>query len=281
MAYIQLSNVTFQYEFGDRPVLNGIDLSIDKGEYVVITGKTGSGKSTLSHCFNGLIPSAVDGTFTGEVLIDGQNTKLVSLSTLSKQIGIVFQNPESQLVGLSVEEDLLFALENFGYSTSLIKERIEWALSVVGMSEYRHQSPRSLSGGQKQRVIIASVLALQPEILVLDEPTAELDPEAKSSILQILKTLNQTHQITVILFEHDMERVVQYATRMIVLDHGTIAFDDRPEVVFQHIQELTTLGVTIPPVCQLFHALQEKRLYQGQIPIDLTQAADILRGLLK
>ncbi len=280
MAYITLKNVTFQYEFGHHLVLNGIDLSINKGEYVVITGKTGSGKSTLSYCLNGLIPNAVDGDFTGDVIIDGHNTKMIKLSDLSKMIGIVFQNPESQIYGLSVEEDLLFALENFGYDKETIQKRITWALDVVGMTDYMVQSPFSLSGGQKQRVIIASVLALQPDIIVLDEPTAEIDPEGKSEILGILKKLNQDYQITVILFEHEMERVIQYASRMIVLDHGKIAFDDTPHQVYQHVDALRGLGVRIPHLCELFDKMKKKGLYQGAIPIDIQEAETIIRRML-
>lgn len=281
MSYISLNTISFQYEFGHHHVLDQLSLSIEKGEYVVITGKTGSGKSTLSFCLNGLIPNAVDGTFTGDVIIDGRNTKFTKLSDLSRRIGIVFQNPESQIYGLSVEEDLLFALENFGYDKETIRERIRWALEVVGMTDYIHQSPFSLSGGQKQRVIIASVLALQPEIIVLDEPTAEIDPEGKSEILAILKTLNQDFNITVLLFEHEMERVVHYASRMIVLDQGTIAYDDTPKNVFQNIESLRTLGVRIPHICELFYQLKQRGFYHGMIPIDLDEAEPLIRSILK
>lgn len=150
-----------------------------------------------------------------------------------KKVGIVFQNPESQIYGLSVEEDLLFALENFGLDVKTIKERIDWSLKVVDMTEYIYQSPFALSGGQKQRVIIGSVLALQPDIIVLDEPTAEIDPEGKSEILKILKELNQKHNITVVLVEHEMERVIRYADRLIVLNEGNLIVNDSPKMHFK------------------------------------------------
>ena len=280
MSYIDMKNVTFQYEHGIDKVLKDVNLEIDKGEYVVITGKSSQGKSTLGFCFNGLIPGAVDGVYEGNVTIDGLNTVEEKVSTISEKVGIVFQNPESQIFGLSVEEDVLFALENFGIEKEEITKRIEWSLKVVRMNEYLKRSPFELSGGQKQRVIIGSVLALRPDIIVLDEPTAEIDPKGKSEILAILKELNEKHNITVILIEHDMERVIPYASRFIVLEDGKIVVNDTPYNAFQDVDNLMKKGVRVPEICKLFHSLKKSHKYDGDIPITLEDAKQKLKEVM-
>lgn len=280
MSYIDMKDVTFQYEHGNEKVLKNIHLEIDKGEYVVITGKSSQGKSTLGFCFNGLIPGAVDGFYEGTVMIDGLNTKEEKVSTISEKVGIVFQNPESQIFGLSVEEDVLFALENFGIEKDEITKRINWSLKVVNMYEYLKQSPFELSGGQKQRVIIASVLALRPDIIVLDEPTAEIDPKGKSEILAILKELNEKHHITVILIEHDMERVIPYATRLLVIENGNIVVNDTPYNAFQDVALLMEKGVRVPEICKLFYTLKKHNKYSGDIPITLKDAKTKLKAVM-
>lgn len=280
MAYIELKNLHFQYEYGEEEVLKNLNLSINKGEYVVITGKTSAGKSTLSFCLNGLIPHSVDGKLRGDIAIDDLDVKKSRLGDISRKVGIVFQNPESQIYGLSVEEDVLFALENFGFDNATIKKRIEWALHAVDMEPYIHRSPFDLSGGQKQRVIIASVLALQPDIIVLDEPTAEIDPQGKSDILRILRILNEEHGITIVLVEHEMERVVEYADRILVMDQGSIELSGTPKSVFQNIRKLESLGVKIPPVCRLFNTLKEKGYYEGEIPVSIKDAQERLEALI-
>ncbi len=279
MSYIELKDVRFKYEFGNDEVLKGLSLSIEKGEYVVITGKTSAGKSTLSYCLNGLIPLSVDGRFRGSIRINDVNVKEAKIGDIAKQVGIVFQNPESQIYGLSVEEDIVFALENFGFDNQTIKERIDWALKAVDMEGYLLRSPFDLSGGQKQRVIIASVLALQPDIIVLDEPTAEIDPQGKSEILRILRKLNQQHNITIVLVEHDMERIIDVADRVIVMHEGKVEIDGTPKSVFQNVPRLKELGVKIPPVCELFQLLKDEGRYRGMIPVTLDEAAAIIGGV--
>ncbi len=251
MSLISIENVVFSYE-KNRPVIDGVSFNVEKGEYIALIGHNGSGKSTLSRLLNGLLVPE-----SGKVVVDGFDTsKKSSLFEVRKRVGVVFQNPDNQLVASIVEDDVAFGPENLGLNREEIAERIEFALSSVGMENFRHSSPERLSGGQKQRIAIAGVLALKPLVLVLDESTSMLDPAGRKEVLNVVKKLNAEHGVSVIAVTHYMDEVVD-ADKVIVLDHGKIALSGTPEYVFSKKDALRTLGLELPLSTQIAEKLKE------------------------
>ena len=236
-------------------VLREINLEISAGEFVSIMGATGVGKTTLCLALNGIVPHSTGGTIRGDVYIDGLNTKRHPVTDLAQRVGVVFQEPETQLFNVSVEAEIAFGLESLGVPNVEIDERITWALSVVSMSEFRARSPFDLSGGQKQRVAIASILAMSPKILVLDEPTASLDPVGKTEVFSIVRELRQQHGMTIVMVEHESERIAEFSDRVIVLGDGNVQIASTPEDVFTKVNEMRALGLSIPQVSELAHTL--------------------------
>lgn len=254
MSQIVLKGVSYSYSLGEGhslKALKNLSFSVEKGQFVALVGMNGSGKSTLAKLLNGLfIPSS------GEVLIDGLSTSdEKNTFEIRKKAGMVFQNPDNQTVATIVEDDVAFGPENIGLPREEIVERVNYALDAVGMSEYRNRSASKLSGGQKQRVAIAGVLAMRPDILILDESTSMLDPNGRKEIMDIAGTLNK-QGITVVNITHNMEEAV-LADRIIVLRKGRIAVDGTPEEVFSS-GLLEACGLTLPPVSQLSEKLKSK-----------------------
>lgn len=255
--FISVENLTFAYVDDSseaqvkNEVLHNISLEIKKGEFVAVLGHNGSGKSTLAKMLNAIyVPDS------GEVIIDGMNTKDEgNLYDIRKTVGMVFQNPDNQIVATVVEEDVAFALENVGVPSQEIRQRVDEALKTVGMYKYREHAPHKLSGGQKQRIAIAGVLAMKPECIVLDEPTAMLDPIGRKEIMDTIKRLNEMG-VTIVLITHYMDEAVQ-AKRVIVIDSGKIIADDVPKKVFADMQGLRNVGLDVPQVTELVHALIE------------------------
>ena len=236
--------------------LDDINLSIPDGQFVGIIGHTGSGKSTLMQHLNGLLKGS-----SGRILFDGQDiyAKDYQLKELRRQVGLVFQYPEHQLFEIDVFSDVCFGPKNLGLSKEEIEERAKNALKAVGMpEEYYNQSPFDLSGGQKRRVAIAGVLAMNPKVLILDEPTAGLDPQGRQEILDLIKSLQTESKMTILLVSHSMEDVADYVDRIIVMNHGRIAFDGAPKEVFAHYKELEEMGLACPQVTYVMHDLKEK-----------------------
>lgn len=251
MKVIEVKNLCYSYGNG-REVIKNLNLEIEKGEFVAIIGHNGSGKSTFAKLLNALFTPN-----NGEVLIDGLNTKdKNSIYEIRKKVGVVFQNPDNQLVASIVEDDVAFGPENIGVKREEIEERINFALSAVNMQEFRKKTPTKLSGGQKQRIAIAGVLAIKPEILVLDESTAMLDPRGRKEIIDIVKDLNEKG-MTVILITHYMEEVVN-ADRVIVLTEGEKVLEGTPREVFKKKEELKKAGLSLPPATILADKLREK-----------------------
>ena len=217
---IRLENLNFTYSGSDKPALEDIDLRIDDGEFVLITGTSGGGKSTLCRCFNGLVPHFYGGLISGVVEVQGMDVRQHSTKELATKVGMVFQDPENQLVTTDIEREIAFGLENLGFSRELMTRRIEEALDTVGIAALRFRQLDELSGGEKQKVAIASVLALHPEILVLDEPTSELDPKGAEEVMSLLERLNDELGIMVILTEHRLDRVVHLIDRLILINSG-------------------------------------------------------------
>jgi len=259
MSYIHIRGLEFSYinELEEPPVKNtvlkGIDLDIEKGEFVAVLGHNGSGKSTLAKCIN-----AINLPEKGEVTVDGLDTiKEENLLPIRKRVGMVFQNPDNQIVATIVEEDVAFALENLGVEPKEIRRRVDEALKTVGMYDYRLHAPHKLSGGQKQRVAIAGIIAMEPDCIVLDEPTAMLDPKGRSEVMKTIKMLNREKGVTIVLITHYMEEAAQ-ADRVVVIDGGEKIMDSVPKKVFSQVDVMRNLGLDVPQVTEIADFLQKQ-----------------------
>ncbi|MDX9798664.1 MAG: ATP-binding cassette domain-containing protein, partial [Bacteroidales bacterium] len=274
---IEFDNLSFWYKDNDSPSLSDINISIDEGEFVLVTGPSGCGKSTFIRSINGLIPHFYGGKIKGDVTVSGKKVSETPTNILSEKVGMVFQDPENQLITNEVEREIAFALENLCFSPDLIAKRIEEAIEAVGVSRIRHENPSNLSGGQKQKVAIASALAVHPEILLLDEPTSELDPAAAESILNIIEKINDELGITVILIEHRLERVVHHVDRMLILQDSKIIFDDNPRKI--NYNERKNWRIGLPPVTELSLRFADK-LNNHELPLTVKEARTTLKELL-
>ncbi|WP_099210359.1 energy-coupling factor ABC transporter ATP-binding protein [Thermococcus henrietii] len=257
---IEVRKVTFRYPRSKRPALMDVSLKIEDGEFVGILGPSGSGKSTLALTLNGIIPSSIRGAFSGEVIVRDQKTgetfktTETPVSKLSTLVGLVLQNPESQLFNMTVEDEVAFALENLGLPREEIAERVEWALKVVGLEGLENEFPPNLSGGEKQRLAIASVIAMKPSHLVLDEPTSQLDPKGKREVLRVVEELNRAGT-TVVMVEHDSRFLFRKADRLVVLNGGRVILQGNPREVAERVEELIEVGVKVPHSLLLSRAL--------------------------
>ncbi|MBR5192494.1 MAG: energy-coupling factor transporter ATPase [Clostridia bacterium] len=267
---LKVENASFSYDKQNK-VLKDISFEVERGEYIAIIGHNGSGKSTLAKLLNGLLVAD-----SGEVTVANFSAKdKKSLFEVRKRVGVVFQNPDNQLVASIVEDDVAFGPENLGIERKEIGERIDFALKAVGMEEFRKVSPTRLSGGQKQRIAIAGVLALKPEILVLDESTAMLDPQGRKEVLEVVEKLNEEEKVTVIAITHYMEEAVR-ADRILVINHGEIVMSGTPKEVFARAEELREIGLELPPVCQIVSGLIKKGL---QIEKEILTEEELLEAL--
>ena len=259
MMSMKLKKVSYVYSEGDafeKKALDEISLEIPDGQFIGIIGHTGSGKSTLIQHLNGLLRAT-----SGAIYYDGENIyqEGYDMRTLRSKVGLVFQYPEHQLFEVDVFSDVCFGPKNLGLSKEEVEERAKKALTQVGLDEsYYKKSPFELSGGQKRRVAIAGILAMHPQVLILDEPTAGLDPKGRDEILDQVALLQKERKITVILVSHSMEDVARYVDRIIVVNDGKILFDDTPKQVFQHYKELESVGLAAPQVTYVVKALKEK-----------------------
>ena len=258
MAFISSRNVSFYYDTDEQEahpqlVLDGIDLDIEPGEFVALLGHNGSGKSTLARHFNAmLLPTG------GSVLVNGKSTaEEEEKYEIRRMVGMVLQNPDNQLVSTIVEEDVAFGPENLGIEPAEIRRRVDDALRTVDMLEYREHAPHKLSGGQKQRVAIAGILAMQPDCLVLDEPTAMLDPQGRSEVLETISRLNRERGMTVVLITHYMDEAV-LADRVIVMEDGHILMQGAPREVFSRVDQLRGAGLDVPQPTELCDALRKQ-----------------------
>lgn len=251
---IEVKNITFEYEDGEQKnaVIKDFSLNIERGSFTVILGHNGSGKSTLAKLLNGLYKPSC-----GEVLIDEINTSEPQYEIETKRrVGLVFQNPDNQLVASIVEEDVAFGPENLGHDPATIRAEVDEALKAVDMYEFRKSTPHNLSGGQKQRIAIAGIIAMKPECIVLDEPTAMLDPKGRAEIISTIKKLNRENNITVVLITHFMEEAVD-ADRVIVMNDGAIVADSTPKGIFSNIKLLKDVGLDVPQTTELLYALKQ------------------------
>ena len=257
--------------------VNDVNLDIEAGQFVAVLGHNGSGKSTLAKHLNALLLPT-----EGTLWVDGIDTsKEPELWKVRQKAGMVFQNPDNQIIGTVVEEDVGFGPENMGVPTEKIWERVDESLKKTGMTSYRYHSPNKLSGGQKQRVAIAGVLAMNPKILILDEPTAGLDPKGRDDILDQIAELHKVRGITIILVSHSMEDIAKYAERLIVVNDGEIAYDDAPKAVFAHYRELEAMGLAAPQITYIMHALKEKGLDVDVTATTVDEAKENILAVLR
>lgn len=274
---IKAKNITFQYKNQESelviPVLNDISLEIAEGSFTAVLGHNGSGKSTLAKHFNGILIPEI-----GEVYVLGLDTKNENnLLEIRKNAGMVFQNPDNQMVAAVVEDDVAFGPENLGIEPAQIRQRVDRALEIVNMSEYKNASASKLSGGQKQRVAIAGILAMKPKCIILDEPTAMLDPSGRKEVIKTIKELNKTRGITVVLITHYMEEAA-LADRVVVMDDGKIVLDNTPKKVFCEVELLKKIGLDVPQVTELCYILRQNGI---DLPDDIITVDECIEQLCK
>ena len=275
---ISTENLSFKYtsEYGESDfILDGLDLNIKKGEFVAVLGHNGCGKSTLAKHLNGLLLPV-----GGNVYVGGLNTKDENLLwEIRKTVGMVFQNPDNQIVATVVEEDVAFAPENLGVPSEEIRERVDDALKVVDMYRFRKHAPHLLSGGQKQRVAIAGALAMKPQCIVMDEPTAMLDPKGRSEVMDtILKLKNEEH-MTVVLITHYMDEAAR-ADRVVVMDKGKIVMDNTPKKVFSEVKRMKELGLDVPQTTELLYELSKSGIGVNYDILSVEECADEIMKVL-
>src|SRR4030042_1649957 len=246
MRPLELRDVAFTYAESSNKALDGVSLDVEKGEFVTLLGANGSGKSTMCLLCNGLIPHAIKGRLEGSAKVFGFDVSNHSVAEFATRVGIVFQEPESQLFCMSVEEEVAFGPENLAVPREEIRERVEWALELVGMNGYNSRSPFSLSGGQKQRVAIAAALSMRPEMLVLDEPAYALDPVGRLGLYSVLRDLKEKHGMTVILAERDAEEALAFSDRFVLMKDGKLLESGPPRQVLRDPAKLREIGVAPP-----------------------------------
>ncbi len=274
---IEFKDFSFFYPDSKKPSLDKINVTIDEGEFLVITGPSGGGKSTFLRSINGLIPNFYGGKISGEVIVNGKNASKTPTNKMSEMVGMVFQDPENQLVSTQVEREIAFGMENLCFSKELMQKRIEEALDAVNISRLRNRTTSELSGGQKQKVAIASVLATHPDILLLDEPTSELDPRSAESVLNVIEKINDELGLTILLVEHRLERVIHHVDRMLMIDGGRMIYDGSPRKIRSAHVENWKVG--LPPVTRLSLHFQDKIQNNG-IPLTVKEARLALRDIL-
>jgi len=281
MAIIETKNLTYTYPGGTKPSISGISIKVEKGEFVLITGPSGCGKTTLCRCFNGLIPHFYQGELKGEISVAEMDTTKHQTHEMAKHVGLVFQNPENQLFALSIEKDVAFGMENLGVPRAEMRKRVDWALKQTDIYDLRERSPHEVSGGQQQRVAIAAVLAMQPEIIVLDEPTSFLDPLSAEKIFEVIYELNKKFRMTVVLVEHRLDLTAKYADHIIIMDEGKVCFDGNPREILS-TEETRLIGVGIPKATLLYQILKKEGMNLSNVtPLSSEELATLLLEAFK
>ncbi|MEE1267593.1 MAG: ABC transporter ATP-binding protein [Treponema sp.] len=283
---IEIKELTFKYSGSKKNALENVSLTIEKGDFVGLIGESGAGKTTLCSCINGLIPHHYTGDFYGSVKIQGTDTFDIEPGKLALKVGSVFQDVDSQLVSFFVEDEILFGLENFGIPKEQIEQRITAALEALEIQELRHREISTLSGGQKQKVAIAAILALEPDILVLDEPTGELDPASSVQIFKLLQKLNKEKGITIVVAEQKIMLLCEYVKKLIVLEKGTLIHYGEIRSTLSHQKEMEEAGINCPRVLTLTSRMAEEGLVpdsytkEDRICLNAEECADFIRKVM-
>lgn len=278
-GYIHVDNLTYQYADSTGLALENVSLDINKGEYVAILGACGAGKTTLCLSMNGIVPHMFMGEMSGSVTVDGMGTDTHEVREMASVVGMVFDNPEFQLSQVSVEEEIAVGLASRGVPRDEMLRRIPEVLGIVGLPGYEERSPMAMSGGQQQRLAIAAALAISPDILVLDEPTSNLDPIGKQEVFEVCDRLNRERGTTIIIAEHEVEAIALYADRIFVLDEGKIVLGGTPREVFSEMVALRSIGLRVPQVSELAYALGNlDGKWPGVFPVNLNEAVGAIKG---
>lgn len=279
---IRIDHVSFSYGEASARALDDVTLSVSPGDFLGIIGPSGAGKTTLASAMSGAIPHHYTGPFFGSVLVDGKDTCAVTLTDISQIVGSVLQDIDTQMVASVVEDEMLFGLENFGVPHSQIEERVIDALETVGIADLRERDIATLSGGQKQKVAIAAILALRPRVLVLDEPTAALDPASSRMVFETLRSINRGLGVTVVIIEQKVALLSEYASRIAVMQDGRIALEGTPSEVFSHSAELRSIGVDSPRVTRISNSLAARGLIEAGEPcLNVREASLLIQNLCK
>ncbi len=277
---IRVEHLYYRYPRADKYVLQDINFTVEKGEFLAVTGENGAGKTTLSLLLSGIIPQSQDGKMQGDVFVKGMNTREHSLSTLSQNIGIVLEDPETQLFTTSVFDEVAFGAENLNIPRDEIIDRANWALGVVTLRGYDDRPPTMLSGGQKQRVAIASALAMRPDILILDEPTSQLDPMGTVEVFQVVKDLKEKYGMTIVMVTHKSEEIAYFADKLLVLNEGKVLACGTPREIFADREVTRKAWITIPQVSELGMKLEETGHSLEGFPITIEECTEELEQLL-
>ena len=275
MPLIEFADFSFKYLGADFLALRKIALNVEKGEYVVITGPSGCGKTTLCRAINGLVPQFHRGYIAGNVIVDGKNTRENSVAQLAQIAGLVFQEPENQLVTLNVEREIAFGPENLGVDPDEIRRRVEELIDMLDLEHLREKHPHEMSGGEQQRVAMAATLALKPQVLVADEPTSNLDPQSAETILDLIADLNK-RDMTVVLVEHRLDLVSKDASRVVLMDKGSIVADGEPRDVLT-MDICQEIGVGIPKATQLYKRLKNRGFSFDSVPLTGAELATLVQ----
>lgn len=280
MALIELKNYTWRYLHTDQPALNSVNLAVEEGTFLGIIGPNGSGKTTLAYSINGLIPGQYHGVKKGTVTVRGVEVEEYGRGELQRSVGMVFADPEAQFTAMTVEDELVFGMENLGMSLGEIRERLDWVIQLTELGHLLDKPPYEISGGQKQRVALAAVLAMTPKIMILDEPTSMLDPVSRKRVFAVLAQLKKEQRNTIIVIEHSLENLVPLADQMALLYNGEVQLVAETQLFFQQMDVLLAKDVLPPEVMLFFYRLAQENAYRGPLPVSVDEAAARLAGLL-
>ena len=273
---ISIIDFSYQYALTEVPALNHVSLDVCEGEYLAIMGACGTGKTSLCLTMNGIIPHMMAGGSEGRVVVDGRETAATPVRELARIVGMVFDNPEFQLSQVTVREEIALGLENIGVPRDEMLRRIAEVLDIVGLQGFEDRSPLTLSGGQQQRLAIAAALAMYPRVLVLDEPTSNLDPIGKEEVFAVAARLNRERGMTIVIVEHEVEVMAAYADRLVVMSEGQVVLSGPPREVLSQVDALQRYRTRAPQVTQLAHQLEQRGMRLPEYPVTLDQALALM-----
>ncbi len=276
MSIISVNNLSFRYSYSNRYILKDISFSIDETEFVLLAGASGCGKTTLARALIGLIPQFYEGEYRGEVSILGMDPATTPISKITSQVGFLFQNPENQIFMTTVERDIAFSLEFRGFSREEMRERVAWAMEIMGISHLASKRIEELSGGEKQKVALAGILALKPKILILDEPTAYLSPMSARELMDMLKRLNTELGITILLIDHRLDLAVEVAQRILVMKEGELHIDLPIKEAFRHNLS-KEYGVNVPTLIKILDAIRRRGFSLDPPPLTVDEFIDLIK----
>jgi len=279
MYLIKFNNFYYRYKRNEEYALNNVNLKIEKNKFILLCGETGSGKTSLIRCMNGLIPQFYPGFYRGSVEVVGKDTIKVPISELATEVGIVFQNPENQLIAMNVEHEIAFGMENLAIPREVMKKRIDEVVKLTEIEHLLEKAPFELSGGEQQRVAIASVLVLEPKILILDEPTALLDPYMAQKILKLLKKIQIERYITIIISEHRMDLIFPLADEIVLIKDGFIIEHDTKEKIING-ENFSNMNLNHPVIYSIFYQLKKEKLFNKKLPGSIPEAIELLKNLM-